>query len=109
MRPPARFNVFSEDQAGLDARREERLAYEFDRRGALTSRNVEARAMTAADASQRNSAAVLVVALACAFSGLLMGLCLAASPWPVLSFVFGALFAGGAVWFMRDLLDALRR
>ena len=65
--------------------------------------------MSAADASQRSSAAVLVVALACAVSGLLMGLCLAASPWPALSFVFGAFLAGGAVWFVRDLLEALRR
>lgn len=69
---------------------------------------VAARSIAAADASQRNAAAVLVVALVCGSSGLLLGLGLAVSPWPALSFVFGAVFAGGGVWFMRDLMEALR-
>lgn len=89
--------------------REERLAFDFDKRVPQRVQSGVARSMAAEDASARNSVAVLVVAFACALSGLMMGLCLAASPWPALSFVFGALFAGSGVWFLRDLIEALRR
>ncbi|MFG1311445.1 hypothetical protein [Xanthobacter tagetidis] len=61
------------------------------------------------DAENVNAAAILVVAFACGLSGLLMGLCLAVAPLKGLSFVFGAVFAGGAVWFARDLMETLRR
>lgn len=61
------------------------------------------------EAENVSAAAILVVAFACGMSGLLMGLCLAVSPLRGLCFVFGAVFAGGAVWFARDLMEALRR
>ncbi|MDI4665442.1 hypothetical protein K9U40_14045 [Xanthobacter autotrophicus] len=52
----------------------------------------------------REGAAVLVVALSCAISGLMMGLCLAAAHWPALAFLFGAVLAGTGVWFAKDLM-----
>ena len=61
------------------------------------------------DADNLSALATLVVAFACGISGLLMGLCIAVSPLRGLAFVFGAILAGGTVWFARDLMEALRR
>lgn len=67
-----------------------------------------ARSIAAGDDFARNGAAVLVVALSCAMSGLLMGLCLAGAHWSALAFVFGAVLAGIGAWFARDLMEHLR-
>lgn len=45
----------------------------------------------------------MIVAMACSFSGLLVGLCLAAAHWPALAFLSGAVIAGTGVWFARGL------
>lgn len=52
-----------------------------------------------------SAASVLVVALVCAMSGLVMGLCLAMSSAPLLAFGFGAVLAGIAAWHARDALE----
>lgn len=84
--------------------REEQLAHHFKTRARPAAQPVDVRRGGAEDLG---SAAAVVVAFGCGMSGLLMGLCLAASPWPFLAFGFGAVLAGGAVWFARDLMEAL--
>lgn len=84
------------------------MAYEFDG-GRPPSRRAAARGIAASDHAARHSAAAaLVLAFACAMSGLLMGLCLAGAHWPALAFVAGAGLAGAGTWLARDLIDSLR-
>ncbi|MFG1347620.1 hypothetical protein V5F59_22230 [Xanthobacter autotrophicus DSM 431] len=84
------------------------MAYEFDG-GIPPSRRAAARGIAANDSVARHSAAAaLVLAFACAMSGLLMGLCLAGAHWSALSFVAGAGLAGIGTWLARDLIAALR-
>lgn len=52
-------------------------------------------------------AAVVVTALVCAMSGLVMGLALTAAQQPLLAFLSGALLAGCVVWFARPLMQHL--
>lgn len=66
-----------------------------------------ARNIAAGDAGARERASVMVVALACSVSGLLMGLCLAAAHWPALAFVLGAALAGSGAWLARGLVQDL--
>ncbi|MEP9352173.1 hypothetical protein ABLE93_01095 [Xanthobacter sp. KR7-65] len=65
--------------------------------------HLAAHSLAAADASARERASVLVVAMACAVSGLLVGLCLAAAHWPALAFILGAGLAGTGAWIGRGL------
>ncbi len=65
--------------------------------------------MAAADAGARERAAVMIVAMGCSFSGLLVGLCLAAAHWPALAFLAGAAIAGTGAWFARGLAFDLSR
>jgi hypothetical protein len=62
-----------------------------------------AQRIAAGDASAREHASIMVVAMACAVSGLLMGLCLAAAHWTALAFILGAALAGTGAWFARAL------
>lgn len=62
-----------------------------------------AHSIAAGDVSARERASVMVVAMACALSGLLVGLCLAAAHWPALAFLSGAALAGTGAWFARGL------
>ena len=62
-----------------------------------------AQSMAARDAGARERASVMIVAMACSCSGLLVGLCLAAAHWPGLAFMAGAAIAGTGAWFARGL------
>lgn len=84
------------------------MAFEVKREMRPPLGRAAARSIAAGDDFARNGAAVLVVASACAMSGLLMGLCLAAAHWPALAFLFGAVLAGSGTWFARDLIGHMR-
>ncbi|MFG1348540.1 hypothetical protein [Xanthobacter autotrophicus] len=76
--------------------------------GRVAARSIAAGDDIAGDDMARQSAAVVVVALSCAASGLLMGLCLAAAHWPALAFVFGAVLAGTGAWFAKGLVAQIK-
>lgn len=80
------------------------MALDYNQRAHSPAQRAVTRAVAVGDASAGRSAAVLVVAFACAASGLVMGLCLSGVPGQGLSFLFGAVVAGSGVWFMRDVL-----
>lgn len=67
--------------------------------------HVAASSIAAADASARERASIMVVAMACAVSGLLMGLCIAAAHWAAGAFLLGAILAGTGAWFGRGLAN----
>lgn len=68
-----------------------------------------AHSIAAGDVGARERASVMVVAMACSLSGLLVGLCLAAAHWPALAFLSGAALAGTGAWFARGLALDLAR
>ncbi len=87
------------------------LEYDAGRRGPRHSASVHAVAVPSAgdeDLSASRNAASLVLSLACAMSGLVMGLALTASQRPLLAFVCGAVLAGGVGWFARALVPRSR-
>ncbi len=72
--------------------------------GQLTAhRQLTTHGMAAGDAGARERASVMIVAMACSFSGLLVGICLAAAHWTALAFLAGAALAGTGAWFARGL------
>lgn len=83
---------------------------DFNRNGRMRQPlgRASATSIAAGDDMARQGAAVLVVAMSCAVSGLVMGLCLAGAHWPALTFVFGAVLAGTGSWFAKDLVAQIR-
>lgn len=85
------------------------MTFETSGRSRRPIGRVAAKSIAAGDGMAREGAAVLVVALSCAISGLVMGLCLAAAHWPAIAFVFGAVLAGTGAWVAKDLVAPPKR
>lgn len=83
------------------------MAFEYDRGARRAPRHPLEGLARAAQAHPvpLSAASVLVVALVCAMSGLVMGLCLAMSPGPLLAFLFGAVLSGLVAWHVRDAME----
>lgn len=87
------------------------LEYDAGGRGSRHAATVHAAVVQGVeheDLSASRNAAALVMSLACAMSGLVMGLALTAAQRPLLAFLCGAVLAGGMGWFARALVQRTR-